>query len=212
MTSHLGARRAFLGAAVSAVVLLAGCSATSSPNGTGMMGGGSGSGSTPSGPGSSMMGHNPRGYHLSRLTCSAPSSLPGTTVRVMLGDMGMTQMMGGAAPLGSHMMLRAAPWRVPSGQTSFVVQNMGWRTHELVVLPLAPGAAAGQRVPGPNGKVDEAGSLGEASASCASGSGEGIDSGAVGWVTLDLPAGHYELVCNLRNHYANGMHQLMVVT
>lgn len=164
-----------------------------------------------SGSWGSMMASVPHGYHLSRLTCAAPSSLPGTTVHVMLGDMGMTRMMGGVAPMGSHMMLRATPARVPAGQTSFVVGNMGWRTHEMVVLPLKPGQAAGERVPA-DGRVDETGSLGEASASCAAGSGEGIKAGTVGWVTLNLAPGRYELVCNLRNHYASGMHQLFVVS
>jgi len=203
----------------SLVVVLGGCS-TSGSTGPGMMGGstssrpgmmgGSGTGAF-GGFGAGMMGSAPHGYHLSTLSCSAPSSLPGTTVYVMVGDMGMTHMMGGVAPLGGHMMLRARPAQVPAGQVSFVVGNMGWRTHELVVLPLAPGQQAGQRIPGADGKVDEAGSLGEASASCAAGKGEGIKAGKVGWVTLNLPAGRYELLCNLRNHYANGMYQLLVV-
>ena len=162
--------------------------------------------------GGGMMGSVPRGYHMSQLTCAAPSPLPGTTVDVMLADMGMTQMMGGVAPMGQHMMLRAVPAEVPAGQVSFVVANMGWRTHELVVLPLGAGQQAGRRVPEPDGKVDEAGSLGEASASCAEGPGEGIKAGTVGWVTLNLPAGRYELICNIRNHYVNGMHQLLIVT
>jgi uncharacterized cupredoxin-like copper-binding protein len=165
-----------------------------------------------SGFGDGMMGAAPRGYHLNRLTCSVPTSLPGTTVYVMVGNMGMTHMMGGVAPMGQHMMLRAVPGRVSVGQVSFAVANMGWRTHELVVLPLARGQQAGGRVPGADGTVDESGSLGEASASCAEGSGEGIKAGRIGWVTLELSAGRYELVCNLRNHYANGMHQLLVVT
>ena len=76
----------------------------------------------------------------------------------------------------------------------------------------AGGAGAGQRVPGADGKVDEAGSLGEASASCAAGSGKGITAGAVGWTTLTLAPGRYELVCNLKNHYANGMHQELDVS
>ena len=158
-----------------------------------------------------MMRGVPHGYHMSRLTCAPPSSLPGQSVHVMLGDMGMARMMRGAAPLGSHMMLRALPARVPAGTISFVVANMGWRTHEMVVLPLAPGQRAGQLLPGANGRIDESGSLGEASASCAPGEGDGIRSGSAGSVTLDLPAGRYELVCNLRHHYANGMHQLLVV-
>jgi uncharacterized cupredoxin-like copper-binding protein len=113
--------------------------------------------------------------------------------------------------MGSHMMLRAVPATVLAGKVGFVVGNMGWRTHEMV-LPLAPGQAAGQRVACADGKVDETGSLGEASASCAAGSGEGIKAGAVSWVTLDLPPGRYELLCDIRNHYANGMHQLFAVS
>jgi uncharacterized cupredoxin-like copper-binding protein len=159
----------------------------------------------------SMMGSVPHGYHVARLTCSAPSSLPGHRVSVMLGDMRLTHMMGGTAPLGTHMMLRAVPALVPAGRISFVVANMGWRTHEMVVLPLGPGQSAGQRALGADGRVPETGSLGEASASCAPGAGQGIEAGAVGWVTLNLPAGRYELVCNLRNHYADGMHQLLIV-
>ena len=162
--------------------------------------------------GGGMMGSGPQGYHLSPLTCPAPSSLPGTTVYVVVGDMGMTRMVGGVAPMGQHMWLRGVPAEVPAGQVSFVVGNMGWRTHELVVLPLAAGQNASERVPGADGKVDETGSLGEASSSCASGSGNGITAGTVSWVTLNLPVGRYELVCNLRNHYANGMHQLLAVT
>jgi hypothetical protein len=83
------------------------------------------------------------------------------------GDMGMSRMMGGTARLGAATMLRVTPQVVAAGRVSLVAQNMGWRTHELVVLPLPAGTAAGQRVPGADGKVDEAGSLGEASADCA---------------------------------------------
>ncbi len=152
------------------------------------------------------------GAHYSGLTCAAPSSLPGSVVTVVLTDMGSMGMMGGNAPLGSPMRLRATPATLPAGRVTFVAENLGWRTHELVVLPLADGAVAGQRVPGAEGKVDEAGSLGEASSSCAAGAGEGIAADTVSWVTLNLPRGHYELVCNLTNHYADGMYQELVVT
>jgi len=162
--------------------------------------------------GRSMMGRAPSGYHLSGLTCSAPTSLAGSTVHVMLGDMGMTHMMGGVAPLGSRMMLRAVPARVPAGTVSFVVGNMGWRTHEMVVLPLPQGQRVGQRAVWTDGRVQETGSRGEASASCAAGEGDGIRSGTAGWVTLTLAPGSYELVCNLPHHYAAGMRQLLVVS
>ncbi|MGZ6884429.1 MAG: hypothetical protein ACXVET_16760 [Nocardioidaceae bacterium] len=195
MTRHAPLRLPVL-TAVSAALLLAGCGGTSTPPGP--MGGGG------------MMSGGP-GYHLSRLICAAPSSLPGNVVRVQLADMGMTRMMGGVAPMNAHMRLRAVPASVPAGQVSLVASNVGWRTHELVVLPLAPGAVVGTRVPGKDGKVDEAGSLGEASRSCAGGTGEGIVARTVGWTTLTLRPGRYELVCNLVNHYADGMYAELVV-
>jgi uncharacterized cupredoxin-like copper-binding protein len=203
------ARVARLAVAVAATgALLAGCT-TTTVMGSGPMNGGS----TAVG---GMMGGNGNGNGpgamFAPLTCAAPTDLPGERVTVTLADMGMSHPMGGVAPMGARMSLRAEPASVSSGQVSFVVDNRGWRTHELVVLPLAAGAAAGERVPGPDGKVDESGSLGEASGSCAAGAGEGIDSGAVGWVTLTLAPGHYELVCNLTNHYAGGMRQELVVT
>ncbi len=181
-------------ATAAAGLALASCGSVSS-TGSGMMGGGTGS-----------------GYHFARVTCSPPQSLPGDIVNVTLADMGMTQMMGGTAPLGAHMRLRSSPATIPAGQISLVASNLGWRTHELVILPLAGRAVAGQRVPGANGKVAETGSLGEASHSCGSGTGEGITSGTVSWTTLTLPPGRYELVCNLTNHYADGMYQQLDVT
>ena len=174
--------------------------------GGGMMGAGTSTGAQPSG---GMMGGGT--YQYSTLSCASPANLPGRTVTVTLADMGMNRMMGGTAPLGAHMMLRATPAAVPAGQVTLVVDNLGWRTHELVILPLAAGSVAGRRTPGSDGKVDEAGSLGEASASCAGAAGGGIKAGTVGWVTVTLPAGHYEFVCNLANHYADGMYQEFVV-
>lgn len=126
--------------------------------------------------------------------------------------MGMTQMMGGTAPMGVQMRLQVTPATAAAGTVSLIVSNLGWRTHELVVLPLAAGAEAGQRIPGSDGKVDETGSLGEASAGCASGAGTGLTSGTVGWTTVDLVSGRYELVCNLPNHYADGMYQQLTIT
>jgi uncharacterized cupredoxin-like copper-binding protein len=147
------------------------------------------------------------GYHYSTSTCTAPSLTATTVVRVVLADLGVTTMMGGTAPMGVHMMLRSMPSSIARGKITFLALNRGWRTHELVILPLASGAVAGQRVPGTDGKVTETGSLGEASTPCGAGPGSGIPAGSAAWVTVTLPAGHYELVCNLPNHYADGMHQ-----
>jgi uncharacterized cupredoxin-like copper-binding protein len=185
-------------ATAAAALALAGCATIGQQAGTGMGGQG--------------MMRGDSTYHYSRLTCSAPSELPGTTVYVMLGDMGMTQMMGGTAPLGARMILRAVPASVSAGPVSLVATNMGWRTHELVILPLAVGASAGQRVPWSDGKVAESGSVGEASTSCEAGAGDGITAGSVGWTTVTLAPGRYELICDLPNHYADGMHQEIAVT
>jgi len=151
------------------------------------------------------------GYHLAQVSCSRPRSLPGRIVDVTLADMGMTRMMSGTAPLGAHMRLQVSPATVPAGQISLVASNVGWRTHELVILPLATGAAPGERVPGGDGKVAETESLGEASRGCGNGTGDGLASGTVGWTTVTLPPGRYELICNEPNHYADGMYQELIV-
>jgi uncharacterized cupredoxin-like copper-binding protein/uncharacterized membrane protein len=138
------------------------------------------------------------GSRASTSSCRAPS-LPGRTVDVTLTDMS-----GGMMNGGGMMGLAVDPPRVSAGQVSFLVDNAGVMIHEMVVLPLPPGGA-GSRTIGADGTVNEDGSLGEASATCAEGSGEGIAPGSLGWITLDLPAGRYELVCNLPGHYAAGM-------
>jgi len=99
-----------------------------------------------------------------------------------------------------------------AGTVSLQVTNTGMITHELVVLSLAAGQRIGARTVGADGKVDEAGSLGEASNSGGSGSGEGIEPGASSRVTVTLAPGRYELVCNLMGHYVSGMHRQLKVT
>ncbi len=141
--------------------------------------------------------------------CSAPA-LPGTVVDVTLTNMGGA-MMGGWQG-GGMMRVLAERHRVPAGTVSFRVANTGTLVHELVVLPLRPGQAVGQRAVGIDNRVSEAGSLGEASNSCGAGAGDGIEPGAMGWVTLHLAPGTYELVCNLPGHYAAGMYTWLTVT
>jgi uncharacterized cupredoxin-like copper-binding protein len=163
--------------------------------------------------------------------CTAPA-LPGAMLSVRLADMrsmmtrggtmgGRGGMMGGrGGMMGNSGMMGQGDWRyfrhgmmrvltsttsVPAGTVSLAVTNTGYLTHELVVLPLAAGQQPGTRTVGGGGKVEETGSLGEASASCRAGEGDGIAAGSTSWVSLHLPAGRYELVCNLPGHYAAGM-------
>lgn len=149
----------------------------------GLMGGGM------MGPGGGMMGHGRNGHW--------PN----------MGAMGAMGMMG----------LYATPSTVPAGRVSLRVTNTGTLNHEVVVLPLAPDRSAGQRPVGADGKVDETGGLGEASRTCGADAGAesadpGISPGAIGWTTLTLEPGRYELLCNIAGHYGAGMYtQLAVV-
>lgn len=138
-----------------------------------------------------------------RAGCAAPSSLPGQRVEVLMTDMGSR--MRGPMMGGRWMMLVPSRPTVPAGTVTFVAVNRGFRLHELVVLPLAPGASIGQRVIRPDQTVNEAASLGEASQDCGAGAGDGIRPGDAGWVTMTLKPGRYELACNRPRHYGAGM-------
>jgi hypothetical protein len=125
-----------------------------------------------------------------------PPRLPGAVVDVTLAG-------GPPMPMGH---LRVWPRRVPAGTVTIRAVSAGPGTHEVVVLPLPRGHIPGERPVGPDGTVDEIGLLGEASNSCHAGTGAGLRPGSSGWVTLTLPPGRYELVCNVPGHYAAGMY------
>lgn len=151
--------------------------------------------------------------YLSDAPRAAPK-LPGTVVNVSLTNMGGAMMggQGNAMMGGGAMGLSADHATVPHGTVSFLVTNDGSIDHEMVVLPLAGSQAAGARSVGDNAKIDEAGSLGEASKTGGANAGDGIAPGASGWVTVALAPGHYELVCNLPRHYSAGMYTQLNVT
>ncbi|HEY8752335.1 MAG TPA: sulfocyanin-like copper-binding protein [Arthrobacter sp.] len=148
---------------------------------------------------------------LSRTRCAVPD-LPGPVVSVSLTNMGgpMTGQRNGM--LGGAMRMTADRSTVAHGTVSFLVANAGTKSHELVIVPLSADQIPGTRPIGGDARIDEAGSLGEASNTCAEGAGQGILPGASGWVTLTLPPGRYELVCNLPGHYAAGMYTQLMVT
>jgi len=147
-------------------------------------------------------------------------SLPGTVVNVALTDMGgpMTARGNGVMGQGSGMMngggmrLSADHATAPHGTLSFLVTNSGSINHEMVVLPLLSSRGVGARPIGRDARVDEGGSLGEASKTGGAGAGEGIVPGASGWVTVALAPGQYELVCNIAGHYSAGMYTQLTVT
>jgi uncharacterized cupredoxin-like copper-binding protein len=152
-------------------------------------------------------------YGNSGTTCTVPN-LPGAVVNVSVTNMG-GPMMGGAGMgggvRGGMMRLTADATSVPHGTVSFVATNLGSINHELVILPLPGNQIVGTRPQGGDGKVDETTSLGEASNTCGSGTGDGIAPGASSWTTVTLSPGRYELVCNLPGHYAAGMYTQLTV-
>ena len=123
----------------------------------------------------------------------------GTSTRMMSGG-GNGRMSRAAMRLSIDQAL------VSHGTVSFLATNDGSIRHELVVLPLFDSQIVGTRFLSGYSKVDEAGSLGEASSTCGAGAGEGIAPGASSWVTLKLASGRYEVVCNLPGHYSARMY------
>jgi uncharacterized cupredoxin-like copper-binding protein len=155
---------------------------------------------------------NPGGTgFLSRTRCVAPN-LPGPVISVSLTNMGGPMMRRPNGMMGGAMRMTADRSTVAHGTVSFLVTNAGTISHELVILPLPDSQIPGTRPIGADAKIDEAFSLGEASNTCAEGPGQGILPGASGWVTVTLPPGRYELVCNLPGHYAAGMYTQLTVT
>lgn len=139
------------------------------------------------------------GERLTLASCG-PRSPQGTIMHVDLTDRGA--MMGERSTMMAS--ITASPNVVSSGLVTFVATNTGTTNHELLVLP-RPVDGVGTRAVGNDGKIDEVRSLGEASTSCGSGSGNGISPGASSWVSLHLAPGNYELLCDIPWHYANGM-------
>ena len=137
--------------------------------------------------------------------CLSPP-LAGRAVNIDLVDSGGPMMRAmGAWPMGGMMRILTSTTTVRIGTVSLRVANTSSLVHELVVLPLPAGQGVGQRAVGAHGRIDETGSLGEASRSCGAGAGGGINPGSLGWVTLQLAPGRYELVCDEPGHYAGGM-------
>ncbi|TFC10443.1 hypothetical protein E3O19_15715 [Cryobacterium algoritolerans] len=132
----------------------------------------------------------------------------------MMGGGGNGMMGGGGAGTnsGAAMGLRLDRATAGKGTVSFLALNRGSISHELVVLPLSDTQTVGTRPGGGDNKVDETGSLGEASTTNGKGTGEGIAPGASSWVTMDLAPGRYEVLCNLPGHYAAGMYSELTVS
>jgi uncharacterized cupredoxin-like copper-binding protein len=90
-----------------------------------------------------------------------------------------------------------------AGDVTFKINNSGAITHEFVVVQTDLGVS--QMPVTSDGKADEEELKGM-------GEVEDIEAGKSVDLKLNLPAGHYMLICNLPGHFANGMHADFVVT
>jgi uncharacterized cupredoxin-like copper-binding protein len=121
---------------------------------------------------------------------STGSTATGTPVSVDLGDTNGTN-----AP----MTMTLTPSTVPAGKVTFTVKNDGTIKHEMVVLKATPA----ELVVGSDGKVSESTTAGEVG---------DVEVGKTKTGTLNLAAGTYEVVCNIKDHYQLGMHATLTVT
>ena len=152
-----------------------------------------------------------------RTSCTTPNLsdtvLSGTVVNVVLTNMGGPMMgQGFGMPYGGAMRLTTDRATVSPAPVSFLVTNGGSVSHEMILLPLSDSQIVGTRPARGDGKIDEVGSLGEASNTCGEGAGQGILPGASSWITVTLAPGRYEVVCNLPGHYAAGMYSQLTVS
>ena len=137
---------------------------------------------------------NPGGSgFLSRTRCVAPN-LPGPVVGVSLTDMGGPMMRRPSGMMGGAMRMTADQSTVTHGPVSFLVTNAGSVNHELVVLPLPDNQIPGTRPIRGDARIEEAGSLGEASNTCADGARAGKQPRAAGGGTNTQPPGREELI------------------
>jgi len=90
---------------------------------------------------------------------------------------------------------------VPAGEVTFNVTNVGTVEHEFVIVATD---LAQDQLPVEDGEVDEdeVDVVSEI---------EGLQPGKDGHLSVDLPAGHYVIFCNLPGHYLAGMHTEVTV-
>ena len=95
--------------------------------------------------------------------------------------------------------VKADPGTVKAGHQVFAVSNRASMIHDLVVIKtdLAPNA-----LPLDGGKAKEDGKVGGVA---------NISAGVSRKLVLELPAGHYVLICNVPGHYQLGMRTALTV-
>ena len=107
---------------------------------------------------------------------------------------------GDTTGVDGPMTMTVSPASVPAGKVTFTLKNTGTIEHEMVVLKTDTPV---DQLVVTDGKVSEKDSQGEVPE---------LAAGKTGTVTLDLAAGNYVLVCNIKDHYPMGMRAAFTVT
>ena len=124
-------------------------------------------------------------------TSTSSSMAEGTAVTVLVGETDV-----------QNMYMTVDPTSVAAGTVTFTVTNEGVKKHEFVVLQTDANpdklTVEGDEVV--EDDYDSPGEIGD------------LPAGATDTLTLDLPAGKYVLICNLKGHYRMGMYTPFTVT
>ena len=127
----------------------------------------------------------------SSTSTSSSSAATGTDVTVTVGETDV-----------QHMYMNVDPASVAAGTVTFTVTNEGVKKHEFVVLQTDANpdklTVEGDEVV--EDDYDSPGEIGD------------LPAGSTDTLTLDLPAGNYVLICNLKGHYRMGMYAPFTVT
>ncbi len=116
---------------------------------------------------------------------STPTAAEGANVTVTVGETDV-----------QHMYMNLDPGTVAAGTVTFTVVNEGVKKHEFVILSTDVMAAdltveGDEVVEDDYNAIDEIGDL---------------PAGETLTLTVELPAGHYALICNLKGHFRMGMY------
>lgn len=125
---------------------------------------------------------------------AAPSSAPPSSAPASAAGSGGTVVTAST----SEYKIDLGATSAPAGDVTFQIRNAGKIQHEFVVVKTD---LAADKLPTAEGEVDEDDGQLEAVDEV-----EDIDPGASPTLSVNLPAGHYVVLCNVPGHYDLGMH------
>ena len=120
-----------------------------------------------------------------------PTAAEGTPVAVAVGETDV-----------QHMYMNVDQTTVPAGTVTFTIANEGVKTHEFVIL--STDVLASDMKIESNDEVNE-------DKFTAVDEVEDLAAGDTATLTVDLPPGHYTLICNLKGHVRMGMYSDITV-